>query len=130
MLDLNAAVSPLALVVALVFLFSIVLFILVIVGIISLVVKQQEYVSYLRQHGRRIGASVEQIKHWNGWASDEDGWKYEDYYQVILAWINPQDGNKIIYKSRVRRVKPRLARGDPVIILIDPQNPAKYYMDI
>lgn len=130
MLDLSAAVSPLALVAALVFVFSLVLLVLVMVGFVSLLVRQQEYVSYLRRHGRRVGAYVEQIKHWNGWSSDEDGWKYDDYYQIISSWINPQDGSKIIYKSRVRKVKPRLRRGDPVIILIDPQNPAKYYMDI
>ena len=130
MVDPDAAASPLALVLVLVCVFALVLVILVIVSFVSVLVKRQEYVSYLRRHGRRIGAYVEQIKHWNGWSSDEDGWKYDDYYQIISSWIDPEDGSKIIYKSRVRRVKPRLRRGDPVIILIDPQNPAKYYMDI
>jgi hypothetical protein len=130
MVDLDAAASPLALVVALLFVFSVVLCIVLMAGFVSLLVKRQEYVSYLRQHGRRIGAYVEHIKHWNGWSSDEDGWKYDDYYQIITAWVNPQDGSKSIYKSGVSKVKPRLRRGDPVIILVDPQNPAKYYMDI
>ena len=130
MLDLSAAVSPLALVLALVCVFALVLLVLVMVGFVSLLVKQQGYVAYLRRHGRRIAAYVEQIKHWNGWSSDEDGWKYDDYYQIISTGINPEDGSKTIYTSRIRKVKPRLRRGDPVIILIDPQNPAKYYMDI
>lgn len=129
MVDVTAA-SPLALVLALVCLFAFILLVLVMLGFVSLLVKRQEYLAYLRRHGQRVAARIEQIKHWNSWSSDEDGWKCDDCYQIIAAWINPEDGSKIIYTSRVRKVKPRLRRGDPVIILIDPQNPAKYYMDI
>lgn len=130
MVDVTAAASPLALVLALVCLFAFVLLVLIMVGFVSLLVKRQEYLAYLRRHGQRVAASVEQIKHWSNWSTDEDGWKCDDCYQIIAVSINPEDGSKITYTSRVRKVKPRLRRGDPVIILIDPQNPTKYYMDV
>ncbi|HEX6778680.1 MAG TPA: hypothetical protein VF099_10800, partial [Ktedonobacterales bacterium] len=67
-----AAASPLALVLALVCLFAFVLLVLVMVGVVSLLVKQQEYLAYLRRHGQRVAAHIEQIKHWNNWSTDED----------------------------------------------------------
>ena len=93
---------------------------------------RRDSIAYLRQHGKRIVAYVVKVKHSEvpTYMVMEERWHYDQSYQVVATATDRLSGASFSYNSRIRSSKPPCKAGDPVIVLLDPQHPARYYMDI
>jgi len=94
---------------------------------IAFVVYQIHQVTWLRHHGRQIIAMVTSIRHETG--KTALGFSRDNYY-VTATWTNPRTGRTYAFWTWIMNSRPAFTKGSLVPILIDPNNPKRYALDL
>lgn len=108
-------------------LLDIVLVVCTLALIVAFVLHQIRTLSWLKQHGRRIVATVISIRHETGKA--RAGSVHEHYY-VTARWTNPLTGRTYTFWTWIMDSCPGYTQGSLVSILVDPSNPKRYIMEL
>jgi len=95
--------------------------------VIMFVVYQMYKISWLRSHGRQIVAIVTSIRHETG--KTACGFSRDNYY-VTATWTNPRTGRTHTFWTWVMNYRPEYRQGSLVPVLIDPNNPERYTLDL
>ena len=100
-------------------------------GTIALMITFVAYQIYktrwLRSHGRQIIALVTSIRQETG----KTAWGFSrDNYSVTATWTNPRTGRAHTFWTRVVNSRPGYTQGSLVPVLIDPNNPRRYALDL
>ena len=94
---------------------------------ISLVLYQIYKLWWLRSHGKHIIALVTSIRHETG----KTAWGISrDNYYVTARWTNPRTGRTHTFWTWITNSRPGFTKGSLVPVLIDPNNPARYALEI
>jgi hypothetical protein len=94
---------------------------------ISLVVYQIHKISWLPQHGKQITAVITSIRHETG----KSAWGIlRDNYYVTASWTNPRTGRTYTFWTWIMNARPMYAIGSLIRVLIDPNNPKHYALDL
>lgn len=94
---------------------------------ISLVVYQNYKMTWLRHHGRQIIAMVTSIQYEMG----KTAWGFSrDNYYVTATWTNPRTGRTYTFWTWIMNSSPTYTKGSLVPVLIDPNNPKRYALDL
>ena len=94
---------------------------------ITFVVYQMYKTRWLRSHGRQITAVVTSIRQETG----KTAWGFSrDNYYVIATWTNPRTGRRHTFWTWVMNSRPAHTKGNLVLVLIDPNNPKRYALDL
>jgi hypothetical protein len=105
--------------------------ILLIVGILALtmafIIYQIRTNKWLQCHGRRIVAMVTSIRHETG--KTPAGFLRDNYY-VTAKWTNPRTGRTYTFWTWIMNRCPDYTKGSLVPVLIDPNDPKRYIMDL
>jgi hypothetical protein len=121
--------------------FFVVVLALIAFGIVRGILRQQQ-IGELRRSGTRVAATVTNIVHERvqsvaGRPPDPTTGapaapQYRDDWFVEAAWQNPATGATHQFKSErlSRHDAERYSAGSPITVLIDPNNPASYYVEI
>ncbi|HKB47415.1 MAG TPA: DUF3592 domain-containing protein [Ktedonobacterales bacterium] len=115
---------------------------LIVLGMVQSVLRQQQ-IGELRRSGTRVAATVTNILHERVQASagtapnpttGAPGFAptYRDDWFVEAEWRDPATGATHHFKSeRLSRADAeRYAAGSPITVLIDPNDPGSYYVEI
>lgn len=94
---------------------------------IAFVVYQIHQMQWLKQHGRRIVAMVTSVRHETGKTSA--GFTRDNYY-VTATWTNPRTGRTYTFWTWIMNRVPGYEKGNLVSVLIDPNNPGRFAMDL
>ncbi|HEX6482675.1 MAG TPA: DUF3592 domain-containing protein [Ktedonobacteraceae bacterium] len=94
---------------------------------IAFVVYQINKMQWLKQHGRRIVAMVTSVRHETGKTSA--GFTRDNYY-VTATWTNPRTGRTYTFWTWIMNRVPGYEKGNLVSVLIDPNNPGRFAMDL
>ena len=82
---------------------------------------------WLRSHGRQIIAVVTSIRQETG----KTAWGFSrDNYSVTATWTNPRTGRTHTFWTWVMNSHPVYTKGSLVPVLIDPNNPKRYALDL
>lgn len=111
------------------------------IGLIVMVsmMKRASDVNWLKKHGRRIIATVTDIQKksesrsvpYSTGKGTQYRTEWQTYYIVIARWENPQTRQTHTFRSERRASYPRkYAPGSGIPVLIDPQNPARYLVEV
>ena len=104
---------------------------LLIVGTLALaiafIMHQIRTNEWLQHHGRRIVATVTSIRHETGKTSA--GFSRDNYY-ITAKWTHPQTGKTYTFWTWIMNRCPDYTKGSLVSVLIDPNNPRRYAMDV
>lgn len=100
-------------------------------GTIALIMTFMAYqiykIGWLRSHGRQIIAMVTSIRHETG----KTAWGFSrDNYYVTATWTNPRTGRRHTFWTWVMNSRPAYTKGSLVPVLIDPNNPKRYTLDL
>lgn len=107
--------------------------------IIIRMVKRASDVNWLKKNGTRITATVTEIKKRTGSRqvsySTGTGTQYRTetytYYVIIAQWVNPYTQSTHTFHSNNLSFYPRkYAQGSAISVLIDPQNPGRYLVEV
>jgi hypothetical protein len=94
---------------------------------ISLVLYQINKLRWLRSHGKQVTALVTSIRHETG----RTAWGIpRDNYYVTARWTNPRTGRTHTFWTWITNSCPGLAKGSLVPVLVDPNNPERYALDL
>src|SRR5215472_5274044 len=94
---------------------------------ITFVVYQVYKTSWLRYHGRQIIALVTSIRQETG----KTAWGFSrDNYYVTATWTNPRTGRRHTFWTWVMNSRPAYTKGSLVPVLIDPNNPKRFALDL
>jgi hypothetical protein len=94
---------------------------------ISLVVYQIYKIRWLTGHGRQIIAMVTSIRHETG----KTAWGFSrDNYYVTATWTNPRTGRTYTFWTWIMNSSPAYRKGSLVPVLIDPNNPKRYALNL
>jgi hypothetical protein len=94
---------------------------------ISLVVYQIYQVRWLPYHGRQIIAMVTSIRHETG----KTAWGFSrDNYYLTATWTHPRTGRTYSFWTWIMNSCPAYTKGDLVPVLIDPDNPKRYALNL
>jgi len=94
---------------------------------ISFVVYQNYQITWLRHHGRQIIAMVTSIRHETG----KTAWGFSrDNYYVTATWTNPRTGRTYAFWTWIMNSRPAYTKGSLVPVLIDPNNPKRFALDL
>jgi hypothetical protein len=94
---------------------------------IAFVLYQIYTFSSLRSHGKQIIALVTSIRHETG----KTAWGISrDNYYVTAKWTNPRTGRTHTFWTWIINSRPGFANGSLVPVLIDPNNPERYTLDL
>ena len=94
---------------------------------IAFVVYQINQVTWLRHHGRQIIAMVTSIRHETG----KTPWGFpRDNYYVTATWTNPRTGRTYAFWTWIMNSRPAFTKGSLVPVVIDPDNPQRYTLDL
>ena len=94
---------------------------------ISLVVYQIYKIRWLPRRGKQITAVVTSIRHETG----KTAWGFSrDNYYVTATWTNPRTGRTYAFWTWVMNSRPKYSKGSLVPVMIDPNNPNRYALDI
>lgn len=82
---------------------------------------------WLRYHGRQIIAMVTSIRHETG----KTAWGFSrDNYYVTATWTNPRTGRRYTFWTWIMNSRPAYTQGSLVPVLIDPNNPKRYALNL
>ena len=82
---------------------------------------------WLRSHGKQIIAMVTSIRHETG----KTAWGFSrDNYYVTATWTNPRTGRTYTFWSWAMRSGPAYTPGNLVPVVIDPDNPKRYALEL
>lgn len=94
---------------------------------ISLVAYQIYKIRWLPHHGRQIIAVVTSIRHETG----KTAWGFSrDNYYVTAAWTDPRTGRTYTFWTWSMNARPAYTKGSLVPVLINPNNPKRYTLDL
>jgi len=94
---------------------------------ITFVAYQIYNIRWLRSHGRQIIAMVASIRQETG----KTAWGLSrDNYYVTATWTNPRTGRTNTFWTWVMNSRPAYTKGSMVPVLIDPNNPKRYALDL
>lgn len=94
---------------------------------ITCVAYQVHKVRRLRSHGRRIVAVVTAIRHESG----KTTWGVaRDNYAVTGTWTSPRTGRTYTFWTWAMRSRPACTPGSLVPVVIDPDNPKRYALEL
>ena len=98
------------------------------IALLSAFIAYQIYkIRWLRSHGSQIIAVVTSIRKETGKTS----WGLSrDAYYVTATWTNPRNGRKHTFWTWVMHSRPLYTQGSLVPVLIDPNNPERYALDL
>ncbi len=94
---------------------------------IAFITYQIQKTEWLQHHGRHIVAMVTSIRHETG--KTPAGFLRDNYY-VTAKWTNPQTGRTYIFWTWIMNRCPDYTKGSLVSVLIDPNDPKRYIMDL
>ena len=95
--------------------------------VMTVVAYQAYQTRWLRSHGRQISAMVTSIRHETGTTS----WGFSrDNYYVTATWTNPRAGRTHTFWTWVMNSRPAYPQGSLVPVLIDPNNPNRFALDL
>ena len=95
--------------------------------ILTFVAYQLYKIKRLRSHGWQIISVVTSIRHETGkaaWGASQDA------YYVTARWINPRSGRTYTFWTWVMNSRPAYKQGSLVPVLIDPDHPERYILDL
>ncbi|HZU65710.1 MAG TPA: DUF3592 domain-containing protein [Ktedonobacteraceae bacterium] len=95
--------------------------------IIAFVAYQIHQMQWLKHHGRRIVAMVTSIRHEMGKTSA--GFTRDNYY-VTATWTHPRTGKTYTFWTWMIDRVPNYEKGSLVPVLIDPNHPERFAMDL
>ncbi|HKF37513.1 MAG TPA: DUF3592 domain-containing protein [Ktedonobacteraceae bacterium] len=102
--------------------------ILLVTGTLVLIVAFITYqilkIEQLKQHGRRIIATITSIRYEPG---KSFGLTRDNYY-VTAKWTNPRTGSSYTFWTWIVNARLNYRQGDLVPVLIDPNHPQRYTM--
>ena len=94
---------------------------------ISCIAYQVHKVRWLRSHGREIVAVVTSIQRETG----KTAWGFaRDNYAVTAIWASPRTGRTYTFWTWVMHSRPAYSPGSLVPVVIDPDNPKRYALDL
>ena len=91
--------------------------------IIAFVSYQIQKIEWLKEHGRRIVATVTSIRHETG--KTPAGIPRDNYY-ITAKWTNPRTGRTYTFWTWIMNYCPNYVQGSLVSLLIDPNDPRRY----
>lgn len=92
--------------------------------IVAFITYQVQKIERVKQHGRRIIATITSIRHETG---KSFGLTRDNYY-VTAKWTNPRTGRSYTFWTWIIDSCLTYRQGDLVPILIDPNHPERYAM--
>ena len=94
---------------------------------IALVVYQVYKIRWLPNHGRQIIAMVTSIRHETG----KTAWGISrDNYYITATWTHPRTGRTYTFWTWIMNSCPAYTKGSLIPVLIDPDNPKRYTLDL
>ena len=94
---------------------------------ILLVVYQIYKIRWLTDHGRQVIAMVTSIRHETG----KSAWGISrDNYYVTATWTNPRTGRTYTFWTWIMNSSPAYTKGSLVPVLIDPNNPKRFALNL
>jgi hypothetical protein len=94
---------------------------------IAFVVYQIYQMRWLTDHGRQIIAMVTSIRHETG----KTAWgNLRDNYYLTATWTNPRTGCTYTFWAWTMNYRPAYTKGSLVPVLIDPNNPRRYALNL
>jgi hypothetical protein len=99
----------------------------ILVLILALITYQIQKIEWLRHHGKRVIAMVTSIRHETG--ETAAGFVRDNYY-VTATWTNPRSGKTYSFWTWVINRCPDYRQGSLVPVLIDPDHPQRYILDL
>jgi hypothetical protein len=84
-------------------------------------------IRWLRSQGRQIIAVVTSIRQETGKSA---GGISRDNYAVTATWTNPRTGRTYTFWTWVMHSRPVYTQGSLVPVVIDPNNPKRYALDL
>ena len=98
-----------------------------IVLMIAFIAYQIYKIRWLRLHGRQIIAVVTSIRQETG----KTAWGIaRDTYYVTATWTNPCNGRRHTFWTWAMHSRPLFTQGSLVAVVIDPNNPKRYVLDL
>lgn len=95
--------------------------------IIGCITYQVYKMRWLRSHGKQIIAVVTSIRQETG----KTGWGFaRDNYAVTASWTSPRTGRTYTFWTWVMHSRPAYTQGSLVPVVIDPDNPKRYALDL
>jgi hypothetical protein len=94
---------------------------------IAFVAYQIYKIRWLRYRGSQITAKVTSIRQETG----KTAWGFSrDTYSVTTTWTNPRTGRTHTFWTWVMNSRPVYTKGSLVPVLIDPNHPERYALDL
>jgi hypothetical protein len=94
---------------------------------IGMVVYQIYKIRWLPAHGKRITAMVTSIRHETG----KTAWGFpRDNYYVTATWTSPRTGRTYTFWTWIMNCRPAYKQGSLIPVLIDPDNPNRYELNV
>lgn len=94
---------------------------------ITFVAYQMYKIRWLQPHGRQITAKVTPIRHETG----KTAWVFSrDNYYVTATWTNPRTWRTHTFWTWVMNSRSAYTKGSLVPVLIDPNHPERYALDL
>lgn len=95
---------------------------------------RQGEIADLRQHGRRVIATVTDVVHERRQTGTGINHMpvYSDYWRVVAEWTDTQTSIAHTFRSEDLAYAPshQYYPGSPITVLIDPGDPGRYYVEI
>ena len=94
---------------------------------IVLVIYQIHKIRWLPSHGKQVTAMVTSIQHEEGktkWGSPRDN------YYLTATWTSPRTGRTYTFWTWIMNCKPTYTKGSLIPVLIDPNNPNRYELNV
>jgi hypothetical protein len=97
-------------------------------ALVSVFVAYQVYhVRWLTSHGRQISAMVTSIRQETG----KTAWGISrDNYYLTAKWTNPRTGRTYTFWTWIMNSTPTYTKGSLVPVLIDPNNPNRFVLNL
>ncbi|HXZ04659.1 MAG TPA: hypothetical protein VEH81_07475 [Ktedonobacteraceae bacterium] len=103
----------------------------------------QDHTEWLKYHGMIVKASVAQVQTRQDWKYEQewyrDSWDgmlkrkrtWQMYYEVTAHWMDLRTKQLYTFHGKVwsDAVTGRLEEGNPIRVIVDPDNPKRYSMD-
>src|SRR5215471_1366481 len=94
---------------------------------IVLVVYQIHKIRWLPSHGKQVTAMVTSIRHETG----KTAWGFpRDNYYLTATWTSPRTGRTYTFWTWIMNYKPKYTKGSLIPVLIDPNNPNRYELNV
>ena len=94
---------------------------------VSFVVYQVYKLKWLRSHGKRVVALVTSIRHETG--KTRCGFS-RDNSSVTATWTDPRTGRTYTFWAWSLDARPAYTKGSLIPVLIDPNNPKRYALNL